>query len=172
MVALLVIIAGCLLIAAAGFCLWMSGVGRCGRRTEENWMRIGPGVILLFVFVIVALVFGITWGTTYLDSYNRVQGLSAFQNETMSAYQYTVDRTESVVIDASKTRDSSFTDFSYQQQGQAVSARIVEMRNEIAAYNRQLYDLRGKNRLPVIGAMYKDVPEDLKPIKLGSLPEP
>ena len=40
----------------------------------------------------------------------------------------------------------------------------------IAQYNRELYNLRGKNRLPVIGAMYKDVPEDLKPIKLGSVP--
>ena len=119
---------------------------------------------------IAMLAFGIVWGVTYMTSYNDIQRLSAFQNETMSAYKHAIDRTESVVIDASRTRGDSFTDFSYQQQGQSVSERVKELRDTVAQYNRDLYALEGKNKIPIIGAMYRDVPEDLKPIKLGSLP--
>jgi hypothetical protein len=90
----------------------------------------------------------------------------------MSVYEYTIEKTERVVIDASGTRSGSFTDFSYQQQGQVVGERIKEFRNKVEIYNQQLYRLRGRNRMPVFGSMYYDVPEDLKPIKItvGSSP--
>ena len=165
---LLGIMFGSLFLTVVGVSLWIRGVGTGTK--DENLELLVPGVLLFLIFGLATVVFGIAWGTTYLNSYNKIQQLSAFQNETMSAYQYAIDRTENVEIDAGRTRDGSFTDFSYQQQGQAVSERTKELRNMVAWYNREFYKLQGRNRIPVIGAMYRDVPEDLRPIKLESLP--
>ena len=167
---LLGIVFGSLFLAVAGIVIWKVGTGRDAHGTGEKIEIMILGIVMFVVFAIATLGFGIAWGSTYITSYNDIQQLRAFQNETMSAYQYAIDRTENVVIDASRTRDGSITDFSYQQQGQSVSERASELRNMVAWHNREYYRLLGKNRIPIIGAMYKDVPEDLKPIKLGSLP--
>lgn len=165
--ALLAIVLGSCGIFVLGLYAW-----QCvsARSSGDAFSWLSASVML--VGFIAMFVFGIIWGSTYLDSYNQVQRLNAFQNETMSAYEYTINRTESVTIDLSQTRGYSVTDFSYQQQGAAVSDRIKEFRDKISEYNQALYSLRGKNRLSVFGAMYYDAPDDLKPIRLGTVPAP
>jgi len=162
---LLVILLGLGAMGVAGLFLWFV-VSNVDDDDPLSWI----GGIMTFVGFIAMFIFGIVWGIVYYGSYNDIQQLYAFQNETRSIYDYTVDRTESVVIDAGRTRGGSITDFSYQQQGQSVSERIKELRNRAELHNSKLYELRGKNKVPIIGEMYADVPEDLKPIKLETLP--
>lgn len=164
---LLAILLGSAAMFALGFFVWQC----MSARSFDDAFSWLSGFVMV-IGLVAMLVFGIMWGSTYYSSYNRIQSLAAFQNETMSAYEYTIDRTESVVIDTSQTRGGSFTDFSYQQQGMAVSERIKEFRDMVHGYNREVYKLRGNNRLPVIGAMYYNVPDDLKPIKIGSVSVP
>jgi hypothetical protein len=109
---------------------------------------------------------GIVWLATYTGSATALAEMESFQDATMLAYEYTIDRTESVVIDATATREGAFTDFAYQEQGVATSERIKELRNTISSYNTQLYQYRLKNTWHVIDGMYKDIPEYLKPIIL------
>ena len=169
MEALLALCTGILAMVAVGIVLWVKGWGSNEHGSGEDYAFLIPGCLMTIVGLIATLTFGIMWGSVYLGSYNSIQRLSAFQNETMSFYVYTINRTEWVVIDISGTREGALTDFSYQQQGQFVSERIKELRNKVELYNEELYGLRAKNRIPLFGAMYYDVPDNLKPISAEPL---
>ncbi len=163
---ILLILIGLIALVPIGIVFLNKGQGTDRAGTGEKLSLLIPGVVMLIVGIIATLVWGISWGSTYVGSYNTIQRMRAFQNETMNAYEYAIDKTENVVIDVSGTRTGAFTDFSYQEQGKAVSERVKELRDEVTWFNSTYYSYQGKNRIPVIGDMYYDVPEDLHPIRL------
>ena len=166
--AILLVLLGFIALVLGGIVFLKMGHGTDRKGTGENWCFLGSGAAMLVVGLFGALIWGISWGSSYLGSYNDFQRMRAFQNETMSAHEYAIDKTESVVIDVSGTRTGAFTDFSYQEQGKAVSERVREFRDKVSWFNETYYSYQGKNRIPVIGNMYYDVPEDLHPIRLIS----
>ena len=119
----------------------------------------GGGGLCIWLFMILLI---------YLNSFSTARELEAFYHDTQSAYEYTISATEEVVIDPSQTRGDAITDFSYQEQGQAVSERIREFRNKIAWYNEALRKFQGRNEWPILGAVYEDAPDELRPIVLGA----
>lgn len=121
------------------------------------------GGLGLFIWAFVVLL-------VYTGSFSTARELEAFYHDTQSAYEYTISATEKVVIDPSETRGDAITDFSYQEQGQAVSERIKEFRNKVAWYNKALRKLQGRNEWFILGAVYEDVPEGLKPVRIGDSP--
>lgn len=124
---------------------------------------IAAGALGLFVWLFMSALI-------YFNSFARARELEAFYHDTRSAYEYTISATEEVVIDPSRTRGDAITDFSYQEQGLAVSERIREFRNKIMWYNEELRKLQGRNEWFILGALYEDAPEDLKPIRIGGGP--
>jgi len=165
MVILLILIALIALVFVGSVFLKIGqGTNRYG--SGEKLFLLIPGTVLIIVGVLAALIWGMAWGFSYLGSYDTIQEMRAFQNETMSAYEYSIVKTENVVIDISGTRQGAFTDFSYQEQGKAVSERVKELRDQVTWFNSTYYSYQGKNRIPIIGNMYYDVPEDLHPIRL------
>jgi len=166
--ALIIQIIGASIIAAACLSLIL-GAGTDEKGTDEKPALLVLGTLMIVVGTIFSLVWGIMWGSTYLSSTIRVAELQAFQNTTYDSYIETILKTEAVVIDDTRTRGGSVTDFSYQQQGQAVSERMLELRNLVHEYNRELATLNRKNALPVIGSFYAPVPDSLQPITIQGL---
>ena len=121
------------------------------------------GALGLFTWLFMSIL-------VYVESFDTARELEAFYHDTQSAYEYTISATEEVVIDPSQTRGDAITDFSYQEQGQAVSERIREFRNKIVWYNEELRKLRGHNEWFILGAVFEDAPEELKPIRIGGAP--
>ena len=127
------------------------------------------GWAMAVVGTICALTLAIMWLSMFFSSYVTIQNMGAFYSDTRSAYEYTIEKTQSVVVDISGTRADSITDFSYQEQGKTVSERIREFRDQVEWYNKTLRYLQAMNRLPVLGGMYADVPPELQPIQLQSI---
>lgn len=124
-----------------------------------GWILTVASAFCLFVWLLLSLM-------VYVNSFDMARELEAFYHDTRSAYEYTISATEEVVIDPSQTRGNAITDFSYQEQGQAVSERIREFRNKLVWYNEELRKLQGRNEWFILGAVFEDAPEDLKPIRL------
>lgn len=153
-------------MGAAGLALVRVGWGKDRHGTGENYLFLVPGWIFTVLGFVGMLVWGLIWGFNYLGTYQEVQRMEAFYNDTQMAYKYTIDRTEAVVIDVEGTRRGSITDFSYQEQGAAVSDRIREFRAKVDWYNSTLYVYRGMKEVPAIGDTFHEVPADLMPIRL------
>lgn len=137
-----------------------------GAKADKDSLWV-PGLAVMVLGIAFTLVWGIVWGATYSSTTVRIAQMQAFQDETMPAYLYTIRRTEDVSIDPAGTRGQSFTDLSYQQQGMAVSERIVEMRDLVHRYNERLAGYERKNAMPVFGSMFADVPDSLHFIRLS-----
>lgn len=122
---------------------------------------IGLGVLsgILWLFIMVGSI------TTYSD----VKDMVAFYDTTMEAYVWAIEETGNVTIDPAMTRGRSITDFSYLEQGKEVSDRIRDLRDKVTWYNETLISLRKDNTVPILGGMTYDVPDRLKPIKLGEI---
>ena len=153
-----------LILLLVGLAVVLGGAALCVL-AKEDLIAIPAGVFA-GAGVFFAIVWGIMWGATYYDTTVKVAEMQTFQDETVPTYLYTIQRTEDVIIDADGTRDGAWTDLAYQQQGMAVSDRIVELRDLIHEYNRRLAALTRKNAMPVFGSMYADVPDTLHPIRL------
>ena len=124
-----------------------------------GWISFAAGALGLFCWIFISIM-------VYINSFDMARELEAFYHDTQSAYEYTISATEEVIIDPSQTRGDAITDFSYQEQGQAVSERIREFRNKIVWYNEELRKLQGRNEWFILGAVFEDAPEELKPIRL------
>ncbi|KKL13321.1 hypothetical protein LCGC14_2526930 [marine sediment metagenome] len=125
------------------------------------------GVALAIIAVVVVVAWSIVSLINILHTYNTVQEMEAFRDGTMSAYEYTIDETQNVVIDPAGTRDGAWTDFSYQEQGLAVSERIKELRDKVEWYNAKLEKYRSWNNLWAFEGMIADIPDDWTFITIG-----
>jgi len=132
-----------------------------------DWGTLSSTFTVCVIVFTIILIIASGWSAFgNLDTAGKVSKMNAFYHETLSAYEYAVNRTEQVVIDVSGTRANSITDFSYDEQGKAVSERLKELRDLVAWYNETLRYLRVTNEWPILGDFYYDVPVDLKPIIL------
>ncbi len=150
-------------ILAAALLVGIALAARCRVETAPNvigWLLAIAGALSLFAWLTLSIVLSV-------KSFEMARELEAFYYDTQSAYEYTISATEEVVIDPSKTRGDAITDFSYQEQGLAVSERIREFRNKIAWYNEELRKLQGRNGWFILGAVFEDVSEGLLPITLA-----
>ena len=127
-------------------------------------------VVGIFVFVIgFALIIG---GMNYLFSISDVAELEAFNNEVLSAYESTIDKSERIVIYAIKDAEKEFSsaintgNLAYFELAKSVNENIQDLRNRIREYNESLYSLRLYNSNWFMDSFVYNVPEYLKPIKM------
>jgi len=131
---------------------------------------LASGWTLAGVGTVAAVILGILWASFVSTSYAKVQDLRAFYGETQTAYTYAIATTQTLVLDAQQTRERALTDFAYRDQGVSAADRIKEFRDAIESYNKSRAWLIAANKIPIIGGMYYDFPDDLPAIKFASGP--
>jgi len=130
----------------------------------------GPsiGYVVITILLCMTIVFG---GVAYLKSIGRVAEMEAFYDNTLSVYEYTVDKSEDITIYAIKDIKDMSTllntgNLAYFELAKSVNSNLVELREAIRVYNRRLYSYRKYNAFWFTDTFLAEVPDRLKPIKL------
>jgi len=131
----------------------------------------GPNMIFftLIVLLIIAIPVG---GGVYLRSIGEVAEMEAFFDNTLSVYEYIVDKSEGITIHAIKDVEKdvdailSTGNLAYFELAKSVNANLVELRESIRIYNKRLYTYRKYNDFWFTDSFIFNVPEYLKPIKM------
>ena len=133
----------------------------------DDWVDV-LNFIVGSIFIIAIAVFGFNYFTTM----GSVAELEAFQNEVLSAYENTVDKSENIIIYAVKDSEEEFGNMintgnlAYFELARSVNENLQELRNEIRDYNNSLYTLKMYDSNWFTGSFVYNVPEYLKPIKM------
>lgn len=138
------------LIPVGIFCLLRLTVGEVSYNNDGWWILGGILGSVVFLSWIIAVP------VVHLSTMGEVAKMEAFSAETLATYEYTIDKTERIVL-----TDDALTDFS----DQAASKRIAELRDRIEWYNATLYQFEKFGAVPFIGAIIAD-PGDLQPMAL------
>ena len=120
-------------------------------------------LIMLGIFIFVAFV---GWPIAQARTTASVAELEAFQESVFETYVSTIDATDKAVVklDLEKLLVSAEN----LKQSTNLSDRIAELRNKVVWYNESLKKLRALNNIWWLDAYVKDVPGDLKPVKLSA----
>ncbi|MDD2777510.1 MAG: hypothetical protein PHI16_01260 [Methanocellales archaeon] len=128
-----------------------------------------PFVVFLGILLVTFIVIG---GIIYFVSIGEVAEMEAFQETTLSVYEYTIDKSESITIDAVERAEKQFNEIldtgnlAYFELAKSVNNNIQELRESIKEYNTRLYSYRRYNDNWFTDSFLCDVPEYLKPIKM------
>jgi len=133
----------------------------------------GYGMSPLGMLIIIPILFAfIIGGITYFESMSNVAEMDAFQNEVLSAYENTIDKSENIIIYAVKDTEKEFSEMintgnlAYFELARSVNENIQQLRDEIKDYNNELYTLKLYNSNWFTDSFFYNVPEHLKPIKM------
>jgi hypothetical protein len=136
-------------------------------RNGYNDITIPCGILIgvcIFLIILGAVV--------YIDSIGEVAEMEAFQDNTLSVYEYTVDKSEDITIYAIKGAEGEMNtllntgNLAYFELAKSVNSNLVELRESIRVYNRRLYSYRKYNAFWFTDTFIAEVPDRLKPIKL------
>jgi len=127
-----------------------------------------PTIILTTVLSICIIAGGIM----YFMSIGEVAEMEAFQENTLAVYEYTIDKSESITINAVERAEKQFGEIldtgnlAYFELAKSVNSNIQELRESIRIYNTRLYSYRRYNNNWFTDGFLCDVPEYLKPIQM------
>jgi len=133
----------------------------CGEVTVPCGILIA---LCIFLIVIVACV--------YIKSIGNIARMEAFHDDVCSAYEYTVDKSEDITINAVKEFELDMTkllntgNLAYFELAKSVNVNLVELRDEVKKYNYGLNVYRKYNAFWFTDTFLAEVPDRLKPIKL------
>lgn len=116
------------------------------------------GVLLLMTFSL--------WAGLNINTKGEVASLEAFYYDTIGTYEHTISRTGSVEIPASQP---GLLDVAYIGQAEVVGLRIMELRDEVAHFNRRLRWYRTFGDDFIASGFIADLPEDMRPITITEL---
>ena len=114
----------------------------------------------------------IAGGAMHLQSIGEVAGMEAFYDNTLSVYEYTVDKSEDITINAIKDAEEDMTELfntgnlAYFELAKSVNSNLVELRESIRIYNKGLYSYRKYNSFWFTDSFVCNVPGRLSAIKL------
>lgn len=131
----------------------------------------GPsiGCVVVTISLCMAIVFG---GMVYIKSIGEIAEMEAFYDNTLSVYEYTVDKSEDITINAVKgfefdtAKLLNTEGLAYFELAKSVNSNLVELREAIRIYNKRLYSYRKYNAFWFTDTFLAEVPDRLKPIKL------
>ena len=130
---------------------------------DDFWYGL---IIILLSFMILI------GGLVYLKTIGEVAEMEAFYDNTLSVYEYTVDKSENINIYAVKDAENEMTtlfnagNLAYFELAKSVNANLVELRESIKTYNTRLYSYRKYNAFWLTDGFFCNVPEYLKPINI------
>lgn len=136
-------------------------------RDGYNDITIPCGILIgvcIFLMILGAVV--------YIDSIGEVAEMEAFYDNTLSVYEYTVDKSEDITIYAVKDVEREMNtllntgNLAYFELAKSVNSNLVELRESIRIYNKGLYSYRKYNAFWFTDTFIAEVPDRLKPIKL------
>jgi len=118
-----------------------------------------PGKKLWIVWLVSTIVLCSVFitGGSYLNQVYRVTEMEAFQSHTLSVYEMTIDETRGLIsVDASS---ATLVDGSIEKIEIAsdVASRIIELRDKVESYNRDLAYIGRMDNIPIIGFIYPNV---------------
>lgn len=126
---------------------------------------------LMPVVVMCSLI--VTFGCAqYVIGMFNIAKMEAFYDNTLSVYEYTIDKSEDITINAIKDVEEDMNtlfnagNLAYFELAKSVNVNLVELREEIRKYNTGLYVYRKYNDFWLTDSFVPDVPEQLRPIKM------
>ncbi len=124
----------------------------------------------LLICLCIALM--IVGTATYISSISSIAKMEAFHDSVCSVYEYTVDKSEDITINAVKEFELDMTkllntgNLAYFELAKSVNVNLTELRDEVKAYNYKLSIYRKYNAFWFTDTFLAEVPDRLKPIKL------
>lgn len=138
-----------------------------------GFFRDGYDITIPCGILIGVCIFLLILGTVvYIDSIGEVAEMEAFYDNTLSVYEYTVDKSEDITIYAIKDVEKEMNtllntgNLAYFELAKSVNSNLVELRESIRVYNKGLYSYRKYNSFWFTDTFIAEVPDRLKPIKL------
>lgn len=135
--------------------------------------RYGDEVTIPCGILIGLCIFSIVIGTgIYISSIGNIAKMEAFHDNVCSVYEYTVDKSEDITINAVKEFELDMTkllntgNLAYFELAKSVNVNLTELRDEVKAYNYKLSIYRKYNAFWFTDTFLAEVPDRLKPIKL------
>lgn len=120
-----------------------------------------PTVCVILILVTLGLWIGLNVSTR-----GEVASLEAFYYETLASYEYTAGRTGTIEISAAQP---GLIDVAYMGQAEIVGMRLVELRNEVAHYNRRIRWYHAFADMPFASPFLAEVPDELHLITITDL---
>lgn len=127
-----------------------------------------PCGVLIGLCILLILI-----GTcTYIKSIGTIAEMEAFHDSVCSVYEYTVDKSEDITINAVKEFELDMTkllntgNLAYFELAKSVNVNLTELRDEVKTYNYTLNSYRRYNAFWFTDTFLAEVPDRLKPIKL------
>lgn len=150
--------------AIGGLCCrtWGAAVTYADRSPTRH-TAIGLGTASMVLGVVFLWVMAIVYPILYYGSSAEAAQLEAFYDDTLQAFEYTVDATEAIEITAS---EPGLADVAYLEQGVATSQRLAELRDKVEWYNAKLQWFEQFNGMWLADGFVADLPGHLKPIHL------
>ena len=142
------------------------------QRRSWLWDECTPQYIVSTILLVVCSALVIVGFVTFIESVDEIAELEAFYTNTLSVYEYTIDKSERITIyavkDAEKQMNVLFNagNFAYFELAKSVNDNLKELREEIKCYNEGLFGYRKYNDFWFTDSFVMNVPEYLKPIKL------
>ena len=133
----------------------------CGEVTIPCGVLIGVCIFLIVVGTCI-----------YVRSIGDIAEMEAFHDSVCSVYEYTVDKSEDITINAVKEFELDMTkllntgNLAYFELAKSVNVNLVELRDEVKKYNYGLNKYRRYNAFWLTDTFLAEVPDRLKPIKL------
>jgi len=124
---------------------------------------------ILIALCIALMLFGTA---NYLSSIGTIAKMEAFHDNVCSVYEYTVDKSEDITINAVKEFELDMTkllntgNLAYFELAKSVNVNLTELRDKVRDYNYRLNVYRKYNAFWFTDTFLAEVPERLKPIKL------
>ena len=125
----------------------------------------------LVVFIIIAMLTAPAGvAGAYLVNYSEMANLESFYDANLSAYEYTIEKTQAIEIAGADAEFETFIDtggLTYLKVGEITAERVLELRNQVKEYNKAIAHINRQNRHLLLGLYYPELPERLTYIKLG-----
>jgi len=124
----------------------------------------------LLICVCIALIVVGTF--IYILSIGDIAKMEAFYDSVCSVYEYTVDKSEDITINAVKEAELDMTkllntgNLAYFELAKSVNFNLTQLRDEVKKYNYGLNVYRKYNAFWFTDTFFAEVPDRLKPIKL------
>ncbi|GAJ22485.1 unnamed protein product, partial [marine sediment metagenome] len=120
---------------------------------------------LLIAICIVLIVAGTVM---YISSIGTIAKMEAFHDSVCSVYEYTVDKSEDITINAVKEFELDMTkllntgNLAYFELAKSVNVNLTELRDEVKGYNYKLNVYRKYNVFWFTDTFLAEVPDRLK----------
>jgi len=133
----------------------------------------GEVTVVCGILIALCILLMVIGTGTYVKSIGQIARMEAFYDSVCSVYEYTVDKSEDITINAVKEFELDMTkllntgNLAYFELAKSVNVNLTELRDEVEGYNYRISVYRKYNAFWFTDTFLAEVPDRLKPIKLN-----